>query len=386
MKKTTDLIKKLRDVSPKPIRPGMSVSDLINGCFYGHNARSLRDACLLFCERIARNDTRTALSLAGALVPAGVGKSAIIPLMEANYIDWIVSTGANLYHDIHELLGFRMKMSPPVFDDCRLHEQGIVRIHNVLLEQKALFDTDAFVRKTISEHVSTHQPAPMSSAGLNRILGLKLLDLSRDAAKHSVLACAARLDIPVYTPAVNDSSIGMNLAALRLRGVALDVDTIRDVNESAAIVYDAKKGSGHSAVVIAGGGSPKNFLLQTEPQITEVLGLPEVGHDYFVQITDARVDTGGLSGATPSEAVTWGKIDPKSLGNTIVCYGDSTVYLPLLAAYVLENAAPRKPLRLAKRVDQLVEQLRKDYEKIGRKEPDTDSTKTASPHRKARKK
>src|SRR5258706_1159044 len=105
----------------------------------------------------------------------------------------------------------------------------------------------------------------------------------------------------------------MNAAELWLDGPAIQWDIFRDVNETACIVYGAKKSGGKSAILILGGGSPKNFALQTEPQIQEVLGIAEAGHDYFLQITDARVDTGGLSGATPGEAGSWGKIDPNRL-------------------------------------------------------------------------
>ena len=111
-----------------------------------------------------------------------------------------------------------------------------------------------------------------------------------------------------------------------------------------ALVLDAKrKPGGLSGVVILGGGAPKNFLLQTEPQLQEILGVAEKGHDYFIQITDARPDTGGLSGATPSEAVSWGKIDPEKLPDTVVCYVDSTIAMPLIASYVLARCKPRKP-------------------------------------------
>ena len=136
----------------------------------------------------------------------------------------------------------------------------------------------------------------------------------------------------------------MNLAAMSLQGGKLQIDTLRDVNETAAIVYDAKRDGGKSGVLILGGGSPKNFILQTEPQIQEVLGLAESGHDYFLQVTDARPDTGGLSGATASEAMTWGKVDPDKLPDSVTCYTDSTIALPLLTAYALARHAPR-PLR-----------------------------------------
>jgi deoxyhypusine synthase len=156
----------------------------------------------------------------------------------------------------------------------------------------------------------------------------------------------------------------MNLAALQLGGSALAIDPLRDVNQSAALVYDAKK-SGRSGVLILGGGSPKNFILQTEPQIQEVLGLEESGHDYFLQITDARPDTGGLSGATPQEAMTWGKVDPEQLPDTVTCYVDSTLALPLLTVYALATHAPRPPRRLMDRLDGLTEQLIQEYRARG---------------------
>jgi deoxyhypusine synthase len=152
----------------------------------------------------------------------------------------------------------------------------------------------------------------------------------------------------------------MNLAALQMEGSALRIDPLRDVNQSAALVYDAKK-RGRSGVLILGGGSPKNFMLQTEPQIQEVLGLPESGHDYFLQITDARPDTGGLSGATPQEAMTWGKVDPEQLPDTVTCYVDSTVALPLLTMYALSSRPPRALRRLMDRLPELTRQLEEEY-------------------------
>jgi len=134
------------------------------------------------------------------------------------------------------------------------------------------------------------------------------------------------------------------------------------VNETAAIVHGAKRSGGKSAVLIVGGGSPKNFLLQTEPQIQEVLGIDEAGHDFFLQFTDARPDTGGLSGATPAEAVSWGKIDPNRLPDTVVCYLDSTVALPLLTAYALARHRKRPLKRLYQRREALMADLRKAFD------------------------
>ena len=175
-----------------------------------------------------------------------------------------------------------------------------------------------------------------------------------------MLAAAYRCGVPIFTSSPGDSSIGMNLAALQLEGSALRIDPLRDVNQSAAIVFGAKKG-GPSAVLILGGGSPKNFILQTEPQIQEVLGLKESGHDFFLLITDARPDTGGLSGATPQEAMTWGKVDPQQLPDTVTCYLDSTVALPLLTVYALATHKPRPSRRLMDHLEALTRLLEKEY-------------------------
>jgi deoxyhypusine synthase len=156
----------------------------------------------------------------------------------------------------------------------------------------------------------------------------------------------------------------MNVAAMELRGNRLRIDVNADVNETASIVLDTKRSGGKSAVLILGGGSPKNFLLQTEPQIQEVMGIEEKGHDYFLQVTDARPDTGGLSGATPAEAVSWGKVDPDRLPDAVVCYTDATIALPLLTAYALTRHEPREPRRLFRRREAMLERLRAEYERV----------------------
>jgi deoxyhypusine synthase len=153
----------------------------------------------------------------------------------------------------------------------------------------------------------------------------------------------------------------MNVAGVELRGNKLRVNPSIDVNETTAIVLDAKMRKKKTGVLLMGGGSPKNFMLQTEPQIQEVLRIKEMGHDYFLQFTDARPDTGGLSGATPSEAVSWGKIDPNQLPDAVVAYLDSTVALPLLAHYALARKQPRKLKRLYDKRAKMMERLTAEY-------------------------
>jgi deoxyhypusine synthase len=203
----------------------------------------------------------------------------------------------------------------------------------------------------------------MSTAEYHYLLGGYLRERERalGLSRRSVLSAAHELQVPIYTSSPGDSSIGMNVAEQALAGSKLRFDVSADVNETASIVLEAKRTGGKSAALIVGGGSPKNFLLQTEPQIQEVLGIDERGHDYFLQLTDARPDTGGLSGATPNEAVSWGKIDPDMLPGTVVCYLDNTVAMPLLTAYALDRRKPRTLKRLYARREAMMERLVTEY-------------------------
>jgi deoxyhypusine synthase len=299
------------------------------------------------------------LSLSGALTPAGLGASCLVPLIEAGFIDWIVSTGANLYHDTHFALGMDMHQSRPGLNDLELREHSVIRIYDIVFDYENLLGTDRFYRSLCRGEAFQQT---LGTAEFHYLVGKYLAARESETGRNgrSLLAAAHRCAVPIFTSSPGDSSIGMNLAALQLEGSALRLDPLRDVNQSAAIVYGAKK-QGHSAVLILGGGSPKNFMLQTEPQIQEVLGLDESGHDYFLQITDARPDTGGLSGATPQEAMTWGKVDPQQLPDTVTCYLDSTVALPLLTVYALANHAPRQPRRLMDHLAKLARQLEEEY-------------------------
>ncbi len=368
------MVKYLHKISQKRIEPpkvttATTLPDLIDEVFLSYNAGRLREACRLFVEKMLAEDSTVGLSLSGALTPAGLGISCLIPLIEAGFIDWIISTGANLYHDTHFALGMEMHQSRPGLDDLALRENQVIRIYDIVFDYENLLGTDRFYRTLCRGEA--FQKA-MGTAEFHFLVG-KYLAAREDETGgkgNCLLAAAYRFGVPIFTSSPGDSSIGMNLAALQLEGSNLQIDPLRDVNQSAAIVYGAKQ-AGRSAVLILGGGSPKNFLLQTEPQIQEVLGLEEAGHDYFLQVTDARVDTGGLSGATPSEAMTWGKVDPKQLPDSIICYLDSTVALPLLTAYSLARHKPRKPRRLMERLPELMRQLEDEYRERQRRATET---------------
>ncbi|MBI5740421.1 MAG: deoxyhypusine synthase [Nitrospirae bacterium] len=351
-------------LKPKPLWRGMTVDQVIESSLFSFNAGTFRKACELFANHIAKEGVRIGVSLAGALIPAGIGRSCLIPLIKSGMVDWIVSTGANLYHDLHYVLGYEFREGRAVVDDEQLRESGIIRIYDIFLDYEALLDTDNFVRETIRRERGS-LPDPCSSADVHALLGREIIKLTPGLKDESLLAVAYEAGVPVHTSSPADSSIGMNIAALMLEGKPVALDTHKDINEVTAYVYDIKKSGGKSAVLLLGGGSPKNFVLQTEPHIQEVLGLPEAGHDFFIQFTDARPDTGGLSGATPSEAVSWGKIDPQALHKTIVSYGDCSLMLPFFVSYVLNKSGHRPLTGLLENRERLVRQLRRDYRKIG---------------------
>jgi deoxyhypusine synthase len=351
-----------KKIDPRRVDGTESVVQLIDGTFQAYNSGRLREACQLFADKMLEEDVTVGLTLTGALTPAGLGMSCLIPLIEAGFVDWIISTGANLYHDTHFGLGLSMHRGNPTESDVVLREEGVVRIYDIFFDYDVLLSTDAFFRQIM--RAPEFQRA-MSSAEFHWLCGKyvaareKLLGLRSKSLLSAAHACA----VPVYTSSPGDSSIGMNVAALALEGYACVIDPNQDVNETASIVLGAKRGGGKSAIMIMGGGSPKNFALQTEPQIQEVLGIDEKGHDFFLQVTDARPDTGGLSGATPAEAVSWGKIDPDRLPDAVVCYLDSTIALPLMTSYALAKRKPRKLKRLYDRRGALMTRLRAEFAK-----------------------
>ncbi|HXW82891.1 MAG TPA: deoxyhypusine synthase [Candidatus Binataceae bacterium] len=354
------------EINPRAVRGDMTAAELVDTAFLAYNGRKLREACRLFAEKMLAPDAWVGMSLTGALTPAGLGMSCLIPLIENGFVDWIVSTGANLYHDTHFGIGLKMFQGTAEADDVALRRAGVVRIYDIFFDYHVLLSTDSFFRELARQPEFQRS---MSSAEFHYRAGRYVAERERvlKLSRRSLLAAAYEYAVPIYTSSPGDSSIGMNLALLELEGGALRLDPLADVNETASIVYTAKATGGASGVFILGGGSPKNFVLQTEPQIQEVMGVAEKGHDYFLQVTDARPDTGGLSGATPSEAVSWGKIDPNKLPDTVVCYVDSTVALPVITAYALAKRKPRKPRRLYEQREQMLATVSAAYDKVRRK-------------------
>ncbi|HAK56542.1 MAG: deoxyhypusine synthase [Vicinamibacterales bacterium] len=343
------------------------VRRLIDQGFQAFNAGRLSEACHIFTEKMLapENDTTIGLTVAGALTPAGLG-GCVIELMERGLVDFLISTGANLYHDLHYAMNFTLHRGSPFLDDIELYEQGIIRIYDVLFPSSVLLETDAYIRDFLQRE---QFEGPMSSADFHHRLGRDLLERFPGCEAHSVVASAAAVDVPIYTSSPGDSSIGMNIASNELLGGStFMIDSSLDVNEVCAIILAGNK----NGCVILGGGSPKNFYLQGQPTLWEVYGIPKGGNDYFIQITTDQVVWGGLSGATPAEAVSWGKVNPGVLPDTVVAYCDSTVAFPLFCEYVIGSAQGRRPRRgLMRQRETLLAELKRQAEASRDAKPET---------------
>jgi deoxyhypusine synthase len=348
-------------LSGKPIRyyrprGSAAVRTLIDEGFQAFNAARLGEACRIFGDKMLAksHDTTIALTMAGAMTPAGLG-GCVIALMERGLIDFVISTGANLYHDLHYALNYTLRRGSPFLDDRLLYEEGVIRIYDVLFPAQVLLDTDRFIRDFL---VSSKLEGGVSSAEMHAALGKHLLKTRPGCAAYSVVASAAKYGVPIYTSSPGDSSIGMNVAYHALmNGSTLQVDPNKDVNEVCAIIRAAEK----NGCVILGGGSPKNFYLQGQPMLWEVYGIHKGGNDYFIQITTDSVVWGGLSGATPAEAVSWGKVNPKVLPDTAVAYCDSTIAFPLFCEYAVGHENGRRERKgLLKQRHELVAALERE--------------------------
>ena len=345
----------------KPIRyyrpkGSPDIRRLIDEGFQAFNAGRLSEACQIFSEKMLAptNDTTIGLTMAGALTPTGLG-GCVIEMMDRGLVDFIISTGANLYHDLHYALNFVLRRGSPFLDDVELYREGIIRIYDILFPATVLLETDAYIRGFI---VRSGLNEAVSTSEFHYRLGRDLAERFPGCEDHSVVAGAALAGVPIYTSSPGDSSIGMNIAYHELMNDSrFMIDPNKDVNEVCAIVLAGKQ----NGCVILGGGSPKNFYLQAQPTLWEVYGLPKGGNDYFIQITTDQVVWGGLSGATPAEAVSWGKVNPGVLPDTVVAYCDSTIAFPLFCEYAIASAnGRRKRKELVHRRDSLVADLTRE--------------------------
>jgi len=342
-------------IRPLSLPKNGGIADLVglysqSGSF---QAGRLATACKIY-QRMIQDRACIGLTLAGAMTPTGMG-GMIAQMIGRGAIDWIISTGANLYHDLHYALNLPVFQGDFRADDCLLKEKNINRIYDIFLTEEVGLRTDVWILETIRDCPEKK----MSTAEFHHFLGKALLEDGVDERK-SLIAAAARYEVPIYTSSPGDSEIGLNLAYSRMEGVELELDPLQDVLETTAIVNAARK----NGVMIVGGGSPKNFYLQTQPMLRSWLGIDKKGHDYDIQITVDAPYWGGLSGATPEEAVSWGKIKPDRLENSVVVYSDATIALPIIFGYVLEKCRPQAHKRIFRDLKKMLDQLEKDKIKL----------------------
>lgn len=338
-------------ISPQVVKKGMKVRDLVNeysrsGAF---NAGRLAEACRLYCHMLDENAT-IGLTLSGAMTPTGMG-GILITLIENGFVDFIISTGANLYHDLHFALNLPIHQGDFRVDDTELYEAGIERIYDIFITDDLLLKTDKFIQD-VAKRISATRP--LSTADYHYILGKAVLE-DTPSPHLSFVAQAARYNVPVFVSSPGDSSIGMNLSYLKIQDKGIIIDTDLDVLQSTAIVFNSEK----NGVVSIGGGSPKNFYMQTQPTLAQILDINKGGHDYFIQITTDAPQWGGLSGATPTEAISWGKIRREEVKNHVVVYSDATIAMPVLAGYVVSERKPRKKKYLYRDLPAQIAELKK---------------------------
>lgn len=346
-----------KKIDPPEISAHMSISDLID--FYkssGFNARRLAEAAHMF-KKMIDSEATICLTISGAMTPIGLGKS-ISTLIENGFIDWIITTGANAYHDLHFAYDLPVRQGHFDVDDDILYSKQIVRIYDVYIKElETLQRQDEIIQTNIKNMIETSNDSvkEISSSDLSYLLG-KIAYNKSVYPKKSFMASAFKNEVPVFIPALTDSSIGMNMVPLLFDSKLPHLNLLLDIAESAAILWKSKISAG----IELGGGVPKNFFQQTGPTLYQILKIKEGGHDYVIQLTDARPDTGGLSGATIQEGKSWGKIKTSHSGNVIV-YGDSSVYFPILCSYVLSECKPRKPKRLYDLKDKFVKEMKNTY-------------------------
>lgn len=341
-----------KDIPHIKLDPKMSIEDLVDiFASSGFNGRQLGDAAKLYAKMIQENAT-ICLTVSGAMTPVGFG-GIIKTLIERGFVDWIITTGANVYHEDHFAWGLPVKQGSFDVDDMKLYENEIVRIRDVYIKfYETLEAEDQVIQKMFGKDFPDKS---FTTAEFCNRMG----KISKENSKHpekSFITTAYDYDVPVYISTIKDSSLALNLAVHRLRNKVYNLDFVREIIEQAAILYDSKK----SGILELGGGVPKNTAQQTGPLLDQILRRNDGGQDYVIQITDARPDTGGLSGATLQEGKSWGKVQDAHHG-MITVYADATIAFPILALYVLSNQKKRKPKRLYKKLGKLYDKLSEDY-------------------------
>lgn len=297
-------------------------------------ARNIGKAAEVYENMLTDDDRPTViLGLSGALIAAGLRK-VIRDLVKRGLVDVIVSTGAVLYQDMYQARGYKHYVGSPYADDTVLRDMAIDRIYDTYVDELKFEETDRYIASVIE----SMGPGVYSSREVMSALSSRLSD------EQSILYTAHRRGVPVFSPALNDSSIGIGLTLLHFRQLGLKdsfvLDSIKDNYELVEIILKSKK----TGVIYIGGGTPKNWINDAEVMAGYAFNTDIKGHSYALQLTTDVPHWGGLSGSTLEEARSWGKIQKKA--TTATAYVEASVSLPLIAGYVLGKKLYRGRKRL----------------------------------------
>jgi deoxyhypusine synthase len=347
-----------RPVTPTPITGDERPAELLEQAFPAFVGRQLRTAWQLM-QRCATENHGVFLTLSGAMTPAGLHSSCIVPLVRAGMVDCLTTTGANLYHDAHRVIGHALREIDPAAGDLALREERIIRIYDLGFDEDVLLDTDALFTRLLMEPAFQR---PMTTPELHWLLGKRLFELEQElgATQPCLLSICYQLGVPIFVGAPQDGSIFLNAVKLRaLLGseFRFDIDTQQDVYDMAALQWLVQN-EGETAVWILGGGVPKNYTLQGEPLLGQILGLDARGFDVDLQICVEVADNGALSSCPAGEGHTWGKVSAEcATASSAYVRSDVTVALPWLVHALLSTERPRAPKRLYNRLPEARERL-----------------------------
>ncbi len=311
-----------------PVVPSRDVADLLDGMGRtGFQGRRLSESFSIWSDMIQDADCTILLGLSGAMIPAGMQR-VLMTLAKRHYIDAIVSTGANVFHDLCEHFGIRHYRGNPHVDDAELFSRGIDRIYDVFAYEEEFRSVDARVAEF------ARSVAPFKGSSVSFIRELSRFAVSEKPEGASLISTCLAENIPIFVPALADSSIGIGLVMARRNGISVDVDQLADAEEITAIVEQSKK----TGVIYIGGGVPKNFIQQTQV-IASIHHAGLFGHAYAIQYTTDVPHFGGLSGCTFEEAVSWGKEAPTSPRVQVFC--DATIALPVVTSALVARDLKR---------------------------------------------
>jgi deoxyhypusine synthase len=360
-----------RNVHPVGITGKEAPAEILATAFSAYVGRQERTAFELM-RRSSQDDCATFMTMSGAMTPAGLHQSCLIPLIERGLVDCLTTTGANLYHDAHRIIGHRIREIDPNAGDLQYRLARIIRIYDLGFWEETLLETDKLFSALL---LKPEYQKRMTTTELHYMLGgdLAQIEEALGIQSPSLLSTCWRYGVPIFVGAVQDGSIFLNIVKLkRLYGdkFKLEIDVNDDVFEMGAMQHHCfgtlKK---KMAIWILGGGVPKNYTLQGEPLLDQILGVPTHGFDFDVQFCVDPVDNGALSSCPAGEGHTWGKVSAESVQyGSMYVHCDVTAVFPWLTYALLSDArVHRKPRRLYDARTQAVANLQREVDKRKKK-------------------